>query len=245
MISDDRHVHDLAGLHQFVAPQVEIEILGTDTLRAECAGPFHQAPPDHGEMVKIIVRHRHRRVPGAAFLNIIVPVLIIDLVPVRVDELRVRPGANGLDDAQQHLGSEPVVVVEQRDKYTAGVSQRSVGGAGNMAVFRAEHRTDARIGAGRFLQQRADMRGGGGVVGETEFPARIALGLHTCDHLDQVTSRGVEHRHQNAYKRVSLPGLYGQCEVRWLSKGGEGFVRGRHGLLLPQAWPQLPQPVGP
>ena len=91
--------------------------------------------------------------------------LFVDFVFVGVEEVGGRVGVVSAGDFVEGVGGEFVVVIEQRDEFAGSELEGGVGGGGDVAVFRAEADFDAGVGGGVFLKQRADVGGGGGVVG--------------------------------------------------------------------------------
>ena len=128
---------------------------------------------------------------------------VVDLVLVGVKITCGGLPGDGLRDVQQGIVRQPIIVVEQGDEFAGGHRERGIGGPGDVAVLRAEDRFDTRIGLGRGFEHAADVRLGGGVVGDAQFPARINLLLQAGEEFAEVFFRRVVSRHNDADERAT------------------------------------------
>ena len=187
-------------------------------------------------MVRVVVRQRHLGAPVTLELGVETPAGLVDLVLVRVDHLRVRPGGDGLGDMEQSAGRQHVVMVEERDKLAGGKVEGGVGGGRDMAVLRAEDELDPRVLFPGVREHLPHVTLGRGIVGDAQLPVRIKLRGDGGEQLGEERGRGVVNGDDDADLRTG-PGQRGGFpgEIAGEPRGQPVVVRpeGIGILLLP------------
>ena len=195
VIEDFWDVPDLFVIgHQTDDAEGEVPVLRSFVADAEAAGLAHERGAVNGEVRSVVLPKEEIGQEIGLEVGFVAVALFVDLVFVGVEKIAGGVGVVGAGDFVKGVRREFVVVVEERDEFTGGELEGGVGGGGDVAVFRTEADFDAGVGGGVFLEQRADMGRGRGVVGEAEFPVGISLFADGGDGFGEPLFRSVVDR---------------------------------------------------
>ena len=197
VVQNARNVHDLFAPELFAAAQHQIVILRSLQALAEPTHLAHQIGGVHTQMREGVLPLHQHGVPVALEVGIQQLTGWAELVFVGVKELRFGVIGDRLRHPDQRLIRQQIIVIEQGQPGGLHQLQGAVRTGADVAVALAEHHLDARIGRHCRLQQRADARVGGAVVGDAELPVGIDLAAHRIDRRLQPLRLRVEHRHQH------------------------------------------------
>ena len=202
VVEDARDVMDERGVELFDEAQGEIPILAALVAGAETADGAEARGPENGEVAGVVLAEEEIGVPVGLEVGIEAAALFVDLVLVGVEEIERGLGGEGEGDFGEGGGGEFVVVVEERGELAGGEGERGIRGVGDVSVLLAMDDFDAGIAFGVVVEDAAHVRGGRGVVRDTEFPVRIELGADRLDRFHEPRLGRVVGRHQHGDERA-------------------------------------------
>ena len=186
----------LHALAAFGGTQQQIVVLGAVVARAEAANTLDQLASQHAEMAQVVDRKKVVGIEIGFEMRIDMAAIDIELVFIRIHDIRVAR-EDGLRDFEQCIAGQRVVVVEQADIVAAGKTQGRVGRTGDAGIGRQTHDLDALIELAKFIQCCPGFGQGRGVVGNAQFPMRIELLTHRIHRRQQPAPLDVVYRHQD------------------------------------------------
>ena len=226
VVADVRHVHDRAAIELLDHAEDQVDVLRTGEIRTQAAGRLDEVAAHDGQVVRVIVRDRHLRAPGALELRVEVAAGVVDLVLVGVKHADVGLGPDGRGNVQERVKRQDVVMVEEGDIVPGDGVERGVGRAGDVAVLGAEDGLDARVGQRGRLKHPAHVRLRRGVVGDAQFPVGVKLAADGIEQFAEVFLRRVVGGHDDADPRAG-DGERGGVGLQQLGqRRGEAVVPG-------------------
>ena len=203
VVVDSRHTDDAPSL--LADPEKDVPVLSAVGVRPEAAEGDDERPAEQIEMGEIVGGVEHLGAPlGLEQRPLPDLPLLVDAVLVGVEEIGVGRGLNRLCHPVEGLGSEKIVVIEQRDKLAPRDIQRCVGRRGDPVVDVELDDPHPRIG----LLPRGKEAGDLGVLGigarQTRLPVGIRLSGERVEGRGEKLQRHPIHRHQDADQRLAV-----------------------------------------
>src|SRR5687767_8730864 len=148
-------------------------------------------------MIEVVLPEEQIGIPIRLEIGIETAASVIDLVFVRVDELRAGMALNREGDLGEGMRPQHIVMIEQRDIVSGRQLEGRVGGLGYVTIDLTVNDLDAFVLRLPMVESRPDPRCSRGIVGDAEFPVLVNLRPYAFDRLIQYGARRVVDRHQD------------------------------------------------
>ena len=219
MVVHTGHADDVPRLA--AGPQEDVPVLGAVGLAAEAADLVDDVPPHQVEVREVVDREENLGTPLGLEQRVLTERrILVDTVLVGVEKVGFGIGGDSLGHPLQCERGELVIVVEQRDEFTASHRERSVGVGRDAAVGVEKRDAEPRVASSPLLEQAAVFEIVRGRTDHACFPVDAGLGGERFERPNQKaclhTVHWDQHADQRSRRRGSVPRSQSFClPVAW------------------------------
>ena len=174
--------------------QHEVIILAAVVFAAQCANLVQQRTAHYHKMSDVVMPQQKVRRVIRLKERIKALALLVDLVFIRIHEIRIGLVIQRTNDFKQRLRCQFIVIVHETDVITGSEFYGRIRRRRNTSVAVTKDNLDTGIARGKLFQQRLDVRRRRMVISQAQFPVGVPLVLHGFNAFAQPDLVHVVHR---------------------------------------------------